>query len=51
MLHSKMTKMDYVIEAVLIVIGAIVCICILYPILNILAISISADRCCGMMSG
>ena len=43
MLHSKMTKMDYVIEAVLIVIGAIVCICILYPILNILAISISAD--------
>ena len=27
MLHSKMTKMDYVIEAVLIVIGAIVCIC------------------------
>ena len=24
MLHSKMTKMDYVIEAVLIVIGAIV---------------------------
>lgn len=43
MLHSKMTKMDYVIEAALIVIGAIVCICILYPILNILAISISAD--------
>lgn len=43
MLHSKMTKMDYVIEAVLIVIGTIVCICILYPILNILAISISAD--------
>ena len=43
MLHSKMTKMDYVIEAVLIVIGAIVCICILYPILNILAISISAE--------
>lgn len=43
MLHNKMTKMDHVVEAILIIIGILVCVCILYPILNILAISLSSD--------
>lgn len=43
MLHKKMSRMDYIVEAVLILIGIIICICILYPILNIVAISLSAD--------
>lgn len=43
MLHKKMSRMDYIVEAVLILIGILICVCILYPILNILAISLSAD--------
>lgn len=43
MLHNKMSRMDYIVETVLIIIGIILCICILYPILNILAISFSSD--------
>lgn len=43
MLHNKMTKMDYVVEVVLLLIGTLICICILYPIINILSISVSGD--------
>lgn len=43
MLHGKMTKMDCVVEGVLIAVGVLICICILYPIVNILSISLSAD--------
>nr|WP_300838710.1 carbohydrate ABC transporter permease [uncultured Acetatifactor sp.] len=43
MLHKRMSRMDYFVEAILIFIGVIICICILYPILNIVAISLSAD--------
>ncbi|MBD5460818.1 MAG: carbohydrate ABC transporter permease [Lachnospiraceae bacterium] len=43
MLHKKMSRMDYIVEAILILIGVIICICILYPILNIVAISLSED--------
>lgn len=43
MLHNKMTKADYLVEGILIMIGIIICICILYPIINILSISLSAD--------
>ncbi len=43
MLHGKMTKMDYIVEGVLIAAGVLICICILYPIINILSISLSAD--------
>lgn len=42
MFHTKMTKMDYVVEFVLWLIGACVCIVILYPILNIFAVSLSS---------
>lgn len=43
MLHKRMNRNDYITEAVLIFVGILICICILYPILNILAISLSAD--------
>lgn len=43
MLHKKMSRMDYIVEAILILVGIIICICILYPILNIVAISLSED--------
>lgn len=43
MLHNKMSRMDHIVEATLIIIGVIICICILYPVLNILAISLSSD--------
>lgn len=43
MLHNRMTKTDYVVEGILIAAGTIICICILYPIINILAISLSSD--------
>ena len=43
MLHKKMSRMDYIVEVILILIGVLICVCILYPILNILAISLSAD--------
>lgn len=41
MLHNKMSKMDYFVEFILILIGICVCIVILYPILNMLAVSLS----------
>ena len=41
MLHSKMTKMDYVVEFILQLIGIAICAVILYPILNMVAISLS----------
>ena len=43
MLHKRMSWRDYVTEAVLIAVGILICICILYPIINILSISLSAD--------
>ncbi|MCI9338023.1 MAG: carbohydrate ABC transporter permease [Lachnospiraceae bacterium] len=43
MLHKRMSRIDYLVEAILFFIGIVICICILYPILNILAISVSAD--------
>lgn len=42
MFHNKMTKMDYVVEAFLWLFGACICIVILYPILHMFAISLSA---------
>lgn len=44
MLHSKMTKTDYIVEAVLILIGAVLSIIVLYPILNIIAKSFSSTQ-------
>lgn len=41
MLHNKMSKTDYIVEFILILIGIGICIVILYPILNMLAISLS----------
>lgn len=38
-----MTRTDHIVEGILIAIGIIICICILYPIINILSISLSAD--------
>lgn len=43
MLHKKMNRIDYMVEIILIIIGILVCICILYPILNLLSISLSSD--------
>ena len=43
MLHKKMSRMDYIVEGILIAVGILICICILYPIINILSISLSAD--------
>ncbi len=42
-MYRKKKWNDYITEAVLILVGILICICILYPILNILAISLSAD--------
>lgn len=42
MLHNKMTKMDWVVEIILQIIGVIVCIVILYPIVHMLAVSLSS---------
>ena len=44
MLHTKMTKMDYIVEVILQLIGICVCIVILYPILHMVAISLSAHE-------
>lgn len=43
-MHKKMSRKDYLIEAVLVFIGLLICVCILYPILNILATSLSSDN-------
>lgn len=43
MIHKKMNRTDYIVEAVLLLAGIAVCICILYPIINILAISLSSE--------
>ena len=43
MLHKKMSRMDYIVEGILIAVGILICVCILYPIINILSISLSAD--------
>lgn len=42
MLHTKMTKMDYVVEFCLGLVGACICVAILYPILHMFAISLSS---------
>jgi len=41
MLHSKMTKKDICVEGALLLVGVCICIVVLYPILNMLAISLS----------
>lgn len=43
-MHKKMNRTDYLVEAVLVLIGLLICVCILYPILNILATSLSGDN-------
>ena len=43
MLHKKMSRTDYIVEGILLLIGIMTCICILYPIVNILAVSLSSD--------
>ena len=43
MLHKKMSRTDYIVEGILLLIGIMTCICILYPIVNIPAVSLSSD--------
>ena len=42
MLNTKMTKWDWFVEILLWLIGALICIVVLYPILNMVAISLSS---------
>lgn len=42
MLNKKMSRTDYIVEVILQTIGIVICIVILYPILNMVAISLSS---------
>lgn len=44
MLHSKMTKTDYIVEIILQLFGVCVCVVILYPIIHMLAVSLSSHE-------
>jgi len=43
MLHKKMSRIDWIVEIALIIVFFIICVIIIYPILNVLSISLSAD--------